>query len=66
MNQLTINEEKTIAISFHHPQKVQHECPSIQLYDGNQIHRSFKIFGSLAGQESKIVYTYAKTSKQVM
>jgi DNA gyrase inhibitor GyrI len=33
INRLTINKEKTIAISFHNPQKVQHECPSIQLYD---------------------------------
>jgi hypothetical protein len=33
MNWLTISKEKTIAISFHHPQKVQHEFPSIQVYD---------------------------------
>jgi hypothetical protein len=33
INKLTEWFEKTIAISFHHPQKVQHECPSIKLYD---------------------------------
>jgi hypothetical protein len=32
-NRLIINKEKTIAISFHQPQKVQFECPSIKLYD---------------------------------
>jgi hypothetical protein len=32
-NRLIINKKKTIAISFHHPQKVQLECPSIKLYD---------------------------------
>jgi hypothetical protein len=32
-NRLIINKEKTIAISFHHPQKVQVECPSIRLND---------------------------------
>jgi predicted GTPase len=32
-NRLIINKEKTIAISFHQPQKVQPECPSIKLYD---------------------------------
>ncbi|PNF26089.1 hypothetical protein B7P43_G04923 [Cryptotermes secundus] len=32
-NQLTINKEKTIAIAFHHPQKLQLECPSIKIYD---------------------------------
>jgi UDP-N-acetylglucosamine 2-epimerase len=31
-NRLIINKEKTIAIPFHHPQKVQPECPSIKLY----------------------------------
>jgi hypothetical protein len=32
-NQLTINKEKTIAIAFHHPQKLQLEYPSIKIYD---------------------------------
>jgi hypothetical protein len=32
-NRLIINKEKTIAISFHQPQKVQLEYPSIKLYD---------------------------------
>jgi hypothetical protein len=32
-NRLSINKEKTIAISFHHPQKIQLKCPSVQLYD---------------------------------
>jgi hypothetical protein len=32
-NSLIINKEKTIAISFHQSQKIQLECPSIQLYD---------------------------------
>jgi hypothetical protein len=36
------------------------------LWHSHQLHRSFKIFGSLAGQEHKMVYTYTKTIKQVM
>ena len=32
-NQLTINKEKTVAIAFHHPQKLQLECPPIKIYD---------------------------------
>ncbi|PNF39304.1 hypothetical protein B7P43_G16557 [Cryptotermes secundus] len=32
-NRLIINKEKTIAISFHQPQKIQPECPPIKLYD---------------------------------
>jgi hypothetical protein len=32
-NGLVINKAKTIAISFHQPQKVQFECPSIKIYD---------------------------------
>jgi hypothetical protein len=35
------------------------------LWHSHQLHRSFKIFGSLAGQEPKMVYPYTKTSKQV-
>jgi hypothetical protein len=31
-NQLNISKEKTIGIPFHHPKKVQLECPSIKLY----------------------------------
>jgi hypothetical protein len=31
-NWLIINKEKTIAIPFHHSQKVQLECPSIKLH----------------------------------
>jgi predicted GTPase len=31
-NSLIINKEKTIAISFHQPQKIQPECPSIKVY----------------------------------
>jgi hypothetical protein len=31
-NRLIIDKEKTIAIPFHHPQKVQLKCPSIKLY----------------------------------
>jgi hypothetical protein len=32
-NRLVINKVKTIAISFHQPQKVHFECPSINIYD---------------------------------
>jgi UDP-N-acetylglucosamine 2-epimerase len=32
-NRLTINKDKTIVISFHHPQKLQLEYPSIKIYD---------------------------------
>jgi hypothetical protein len=32
-NRLVINTAKTIAIPFHHPQKVHFECPSIKIYD---------------------------------
>jgi hypothetical protein len=32
-NRLIINKEKTIAISFHHPQKMQFVCPPIKLND---------------------------------
>jgi hypothetical protein len=31
-NGLLNNKEKTIAIPFHHPEKVQLECPSVKLY----------------------------------
>jgi hypothetical protein len=47
-NRLTINKEKTIAIAFHHPQKLQLECPSIKIYDSHQLCRSLKIPGSVA------------------
>jgi hypothetical protein len=32
-NRLVINKAKAIAISFHQPQKVHFECPSIKVYD---------------------------------
>jgi hypothetical protein len=32
-NSLIINKEKTIAISFHQPEKIQPECPSIKLHN---------------------------------
>jgi DNA gyrase inhibitor GyrI len=32
-NRLIINKEKTIAISFHQPQKVQVESPPMKVYD---------------------------------
>jgi hypothetical protein len=31
-NRLIINKKKTMAIPFHHPQKVQLKCPSIKFY----------------------------------
>jgi hypothetical protein len=33
MNRLIINKEKTVAISFHQPQKVQVESPQIKMQD---------------------------------
>jgi DNA gyrase inhibitor GyrI len=32
-SKLIINKAKTMAISFHQPQKVHFECPLIKLYD---------------------------------
>jgi hypothetical protein len=33
MNRLIINKEKTVAISFHQPQKVQVQSPQIKMQD---------------------------------
>jgi hypothetical protein len=33
MNRLIINKEKTLAISFHQPQKVQLESPQMKMQD---------------------------------
>jgi hypothetical protein len=33
MNRLIINKEKTVAISFHQPEKVQVESPQIKMQD---------------------------------
>jgi hypothetical protein len=33
MNTLIINKEKTVAVSFHQPQKVQVESPQIKMQD---------------------------------
>jgi hypothetical protein len=62
-NRLIINKEKTIAISFHHPQKAQFECPPIKLYDTVINYRDSKFWGVWL---DKMVYTYTKTSKKVM
>jgi DNA gyrase inhibitor GyrI len=66
-NRLIINKEKTIAISFHHPQKVQLECPSIKLYDTaiNYTDHS-KFLGVWLDKNLRWSIHNTKTSKQVM
>jgi hypothetical protein len=44
MNRLIINKEKTVAVSFQQPQKVQVK----DARHSYQLYRTYKIFGTLA------------------
>jgi hypothetical protein len=48
MNRLIINKEKTVAISFHQPQKVKVESPQIKMLDTVINYTEHKILGTLA------------------
>jgi hypothetical protein len=46
INRLIINKKKTVAISFHQPQKVQAESPQDARHS-YQLYRTYKILGTL-------------------
>jgi hypothetical protein len=48
MDGLIINKEKTVAISFHQPQKVQVKSPQIKMQDTVINYTEHKILGTLA------------------